>query len=229
MPIVKICGLSTPDTLDAALDAGADMVGFVFFARSPRHVEIDDAAMLGRRVGARALKVALTVDAGDDALDVIVAALRPDALQLHGSETPDRIVALRQRYGLPAIKAVGIAGPADLPGVSRHAGVADWLLLDAKPPAGAGLPGGNGRPFDWTVLSGLDRQAPFMLSGGLDASNVAEAIRIVAPDGVDVSSGVEERPGVKSPDRIQSFVAAARAAFTELHRKTGALQQEASR
>ncbi|MDQ0392253.1 phosphoribosylanthranilate isomerase [Labrys monachus] len=216
MALIKICGLSTPETLEAALAAGADMVGFVFFAKSPRHLTPERAAALAPRVAGRARKIALSVDADDGALDAIVEALAPDALQLHGRESPERVAAVKARYRLPVFKAVGVSTRADLQGTQAHRTGADWLLLDAKPPKGSALPGGNGLAFDWTVLGDLDRSLPFMLSGGLDAANVADAVRIGRPDGVDVSSGVEDRPGVKNPDRIRAFVAAARAAFARL-------------
>jgi phosphoribosylanthranilate isomerase len=213
MPIVKICGLSTPETLSAALAAGADMVGFVFFERSPRHVSLPQAAALGGQVGGSARKVALTVDADDEALDAISRALRPDILQLHGRETPARVSAVKRRYGLPVMKAVGIATPGDIETALGYRDVADWLLLDAKPPRDASRPGGNGLAFDWSLVAGLDRSIATMLSGGLDASNVGQAIRIGRPVGVDVSSGVERSPGEKDPERIKAFVGAARAAF----------------
>jgi phosphoribosylanthranilate isomerase len=213
MSLIKICGLTTPETLEAALDAGADMVGFVVFERSPRHLAPEAAAPLGRQAAGRAAKVALTVDADDETLNLICLALRPDLLQLHGQETPERVAAIKARTGLPVAKAVGIAEAADLARLAAYRGAADWLLLDAKPPKGSVLPGGNGRAFDWTLLAGLDRSLPIMLSGGLDAANVAEAIRLVRPDAVDVSSGVELRPGEKDPDRIKAFVEAARAAY----------------
>jgi phosphoribosylanthranilate isomerase len=215
MSLVKICGLSTPSTLQAALIAGADLVGFVFFERSPRHVSLDQAAALGRHVKGRARTVALTVDAGDEALDAICRALRPDFLQLHGLETPERVARIKDRYGLPVMKAFGVAAAADLAVMKAYAGLADWFLLDARPPEGALLPGGNGLSFDWRILADLDRAGPIMLSGGLDASNVAQAIRLAGPNAVDVSSGVEERPGEKNADRIRVFVAAARAAFAD--------------
>ncbi|MDQ0467232.1 phosphoribosylanthranilate isomerase [Labrys wisconsinensis] len=217
MPFVKICGLSTPDTLDAALDAGAEMIGFVFFAKSPRYVTLERAAALGRRVGGRARQAVLTVDAGDTELEAIVAALRPDVLQLHGRESPERVAAIRARHGLPVMKALGVAAAADLAAMEAYRGVADAILADAKPPKDAVRPGGNGRAFDWTLLAGRERPRPLVLSGGLDPDNVGEAIRIVRPDGVDVSSGVEDQPGVKNPDRIFAFVAAARAAFAQIH------------
>ncbi|MFT4131239.1 MAG: phosphoribosylanthranilate isomerase [Labrys sp. (in: a-proteobacteria)] len=214
MALIKICGLSTPDTLEAALAAGADMVGFVFFEKSPRHIGYDLAAQLGAQVSGRARKTALSVDADDARLDAIVAALAPDGLQLHGKESPERVAAVKARYGLPLLKAIGVSSAADLEGAAVYRGVADWLLLDAKPPKDAAHPGGNGVTFDWTLLKHLDRTLPFMLSGGLDPANVAEAIRISTPDGVDVSSGVEDRPGVKNPDKIRAFVERARASFT---------------
>lgn len=213
MALIKICGLSTPETLEAALAAGADMVGFVFFEKSPRHIGYDLAARLGAQVSGRARKTALSVDADDARLDAIVAALAPDGLQLHGKESPERVAAVKARYGLPVLKAIGVSGAADLERAAAYHGVADWLLLDAKPPKDAAHPGGNGVTFDWTLLKHLDRTLPFMLSGGLDPANVAEAIRISTPDGVDVSSGVEDRPGVKNPDKIRAFVETARRAY----------------
>lgn len=213
MALIKICGLSTPETLEAALAAGADMVGFVFFEKSPRHIDDDLAARLGAQVSGRARKTALSVDADDARLDAIVAALAPDGLQLHGKESPERVAAVKARYGLPVLKAIGVSDAADLERAAAYRGVADWLLLDAKPPKDAAHPGGNGVTFDWTLLKHLDRTLPFMLSGGLDPANVAEAIRISTPDGVDVSSGVEDRPGVKNPDKIRAFVETARQAY----------------
>ncbi|WP_454816225.1 phosphoribosylanthranilate isomerase [Labrys neptuniae] len=213
MALIKICGLSTPETLEAALAAGADMVGFVFFEKSPRHIGYDLAAHLGAQVSGRARKTALSVDADDARLDAIVAALAPDGLQLHGKESPERVAAVKARYGLPVLKAIGVSSAADLERAAAYRGVADWLLLDAKPPKDAAHPGGNGVTFDWTLLKHLDRTLPFMLSGGLDPANVAEAIRISTPDGVDVSSGVEDRPGVKNPDKIRAFVETARQAY----------------
>ena len=214
---VKICGLSTPETLDAALDAGADMVGFVFFAPSPRHLGFDAARALGAGVRARAQKVALTVDADDALLDAAVAALQPDLLQLHGKETPARVAALKRRFGLPVIKAIAVATEVDLTAVASYAGVADRLLFDAHAPRQATRPGGLGRPFDWHLLENLDPGLPFMLSGGLDAGNVGEALRITRAPGVDVSSGVERAPGEKDPDKIRAFVRAARAAAKQVY------------
>lgn len=212
MAQVKICGLSSPETLDAALDAGAGMVGFVFFARSPRHLTLQQAASLFAQAKGRAVRVALVVDADDAFLDDMVAALAPDLLQLHGKETPERVAGIRARYGLPVMKAVGIAVRADLAKIPAYAAVCDRLLLDAKPPPGAVLPGGNGVPFDWTLLDGFAPGVPWMLSGGLTPDNVAEAIRLTAAPAVDVSSGVESAPGVKDIARIRAFIAAAQGA-----------------
>jgi phosphoribosylanthranilate isomerase len=208
--IVKICGLSTPEALDAALDGGADMVGFVFFEASPRHVAFETARALGKRVRGRAQKVALTVDAGDALLDAIVEALHPDLLQLHGREPPARVAAVKKRLGLPAMKAIAVATKDDLAAVSAYVAVADRLLFDARAPREATRPGGLGKSFDWRLLENLDPGLPFMLSGGLDAGNVAEALRITRAPGVDVSSGVERAPGKKDPDKIRAFVRAAR-------------------
>ena len=209
--LVKICGLSTADTLDAALDAGADMVGFVFFPPSPRNVSPDQARALETRVQGRARKVALTVDADDALLERIVTALRPDLLQLHGKETPERVAAVRESFGLPVMKVLAIETRDDLRAIARYTRVADRLLFDARAPRDATRPGGLGKPFDWHLLENLDLSIPFMLSGGLDAANVAEAVRLTRPSGVDVSSGVERAPGVKDPDLIRAFVRAARA------------------
>jgi phosphoribosylanthranilate isomerase len=210
--IVKICGLKTPEALDAALDAGADMVGLVFFARSPRHVDVADAAALAGRARGRAEIAALTVDADDAALDAIVTGVRPDWLQLHGHETPERVSAIRQRFGLRVMKALPVATRADLGAVARYVGITDRLLFDAQPPRDATRPGGLGTPFDWHTLEQLDPGVPFMLSGGLNAENVAEALRITRAPGVDVSSGVERAPGEKDPEKIRAFIRAARAA-----------------
>src|SRR3954451_14915703 len=178
MPVtVKICGLRTPQALDVALESGADLVGFVFFPPSPRNLGLEAARMLGERVQGRAGKVALTVDATDETLLDIVNALNPDMLQLHGKETPDRVVAIRTRFGLPVMKALPIAERADLSPIRIYAKVADRLIFDARPPKEATRPGGLGTPFDWTLLAGANPGIPFMLSGGLDAGNVAQALR----------------------------------------------------
>lgn len=216
--MIKICGLSTADTLEAALEAGADMVGFVRFPRSPRHVALERGAELSALTKARALRVLLVVDPDDAALDADLAAIAPDLVQLHGSESPDRVAAIRARTGRPVMKAVGIGGPGDLALLAPYRGLADRILLDARPPRGAALPGGNGVAFDWSLLAALDPGPDIMLSGGLDAANVATAIARTGVAAVDVSSGVESRPGEKDPDRIAAFVAAARAAFAEKQR-----------
>jgi len=208
--LVKICGLSTPETLDAALDAGADLVGFVFFPASPRNVSFLAARELGARVNARAEKVALTVDADDATLANIVDVLRPDLLQLHGKETPARVGAIAQRFGLPVMKALPIETKADLGAIPPYLKVVDRLLFDARAPREATRPGGLGKPFDWQLLERLDLSVPFTLGGGLDPENVAEAIRITRAPAVDVSSGVESAPGVKDPDKIRAFIRAAR-------------------
>jgi len=217
--IVKICGLSTSDALDVAIEAGADMVGFVFFPPSPRHIGFETAQALGRQVRGRAAKVALSVDADDALLDAVVEALRPDLLQLHGKETPARIAALKKRFGLPVMKAIAVETKSDLAAVAAYAGVADRLLFDARAPREATRPGGLGNAFDWHLLENLAPGVPFMLSGGLEAGNVGEALRITRAPGVDVSSGVERAPGEKDADKIRSFIRAAReAAAREIDR-----------
>ncbi|HEY8382261.1 MAG TPA: phosphoribosylanthranilate isomerase [Microvirga sp.] len=213
---VKICGLSTPETLEAALDAGADLVGFVRFPRSPRHVELDAGRALARQAQGRAERVVLLVDPDDAELERSVAALDPDLIQLHGSETPERVAAIRARLGRPVMKALGIAEAADLAGLAPYSQAADRVLLDAKPPRTPdALPGGNGLSFDWRLLAGLDPRLSFMLSGGLTPDNVGEAIALTGARAVDVSSGVESRPGLKDPAKIEAFVRAAKAAFPE--------------
>ena len=210
--IIKICGLRTPETLSAASHAGADWVAFNFFPASPRFVSLDEARLLGAQVKHPTKKVALVVNADDAAIADIISGLKPDFLQLHGTETPERVAAVRATFGLPVIKAIGIGDADDLVAMRRFESVADWLLMDAKPPKGAVLPGGNGVRFDWKLLAGLDLAKPFMVSGGLDPSNVAEALLVSGAQGVDVSSGVESAPGVKDPDRIKAFIEAAREA-----------------
>jgi len=212
-PIVKICGLSTAATLEAALAAGADMAGFVFFPKSPRHVGYETARALGAQARGRARIVALSVDADDDALGRIIEALSPDILQLHGRETPSRVGEIRQRFGRPTMKAIGVAAAEDFAAAARYDGVADFLLIDAKPPRDAILPGGNGLAFDWRLARRFSPKRPWLLSGGLDSDNVAEAIASAGVFGVDVSSGVESAPGVKDEMKIRAFIAAARSAF----------------
>ena len=209
--IVKICGLSTRETLDVALDAGADMVGFVFFPPSPRHLSLETARDLGKLAKRRASKVALTVDADDATLANIVEALQPDILQLHGSESVARLRDIKQKFGLPVMKAIAVATPADLASLPGYAAVADRILFDARAPKEATRPGGLGAVFDWHVLENLDSKLPFMVSGGLHAGNVADAVRVTCAGGVDVSSGVESSPGHKDPEMIRAFIRAARA------------------
>lgn len=215
--LVKICGLSTPESVECALEAGADMLGFVFHPKSPRYVSIETAAALVRQIDGRAKGVALVVDPEDGLLGRIMSAVSPDLWQLHGKEALERLRDIRSVFGLPVMKAVGVAEAADLAAVPAYARVADRILLDAKPPVDAAYPGGHGRPFDWSILSALPPTLPFMLSGGLSPENVGEAIRAIRGmglnlAGVDVSSGVESAPGVKDLGRIRGFVAAVREA-----------------
>jgi phosphoribosylanthranilate isomerase len=214
--LIKICGLKTPAALDAALDAGADLVGFVFFPPSPRHIGFEAARTLGERVKGRARKVAVSVDANDELLKSCIAALKPDLLQLHGREPPERVAVIRSRFGLPVMKALPITERADLSSVHLHAKVADLLMFDARAPREATRPGGLGKAFDWRLLENLALPVPFVLSGGLDAGNVAEALRITRPDGLDVSSGVEQAPGEKDVEKIRAFIRAAREADAKL-------------
>jgi phosphoribosylanthranilate isomerase len=209
--LVKICGLSTRETLDVALGAGADMVGFVFFPPSPRHLSLETARELGRQAKGRAAKVALTVDADDATLANIVETLQPDLLQLHGKETIARLRDIKQKFGLPVMKALPVETAADLAPLAGYAAVADRILFDARAPKEATRPGGLGAVFDWHLLEKLDLQLPFMVSGGLHVGNVAEAVRVTRAGGVDVSSGVERSPGVKDPELIRDFIRAARA------------------
>ena len=208
--LVKICGLSTEETLDAAVEAGAERVGFVFFPRSPRHLSFDRAGTLAARVRGRAAIVALTVDADDAALAAIVETVAPDRIQLHGGETPGRVAAVRARFGRPVVKVIGVSTAADVAAAPAYADACDEIMFDAKPPKGAALPGGNGVAFDWRLLAALDLPVPFMLSGGLGPHNVGEALRVTRAPSVDVSSGVETAPGVKSSELIAAFVRAAR-------------------
>lgn len=211
--LIKICGLSTAATLDTALEAGSDMVGFVRFPRSPRHVDLAVGRDLSRRARGRASRVLLVVDPTDAELAEAIDAIDPDLIQLHGHETPERVAAIRTRTDRPVMKALGIADAADLGHLAAYLAVADRVLLDAKPPRGAILPGGNGIAFDWSLLAALDPAAPIMLSGGLDTGNVGRAIAATGIRAVDVSSGVENMPGIKDPAKIASFVVAARAGF----------------
>jgi len=208
---VKICGLSTLNDVTAIAKAGANYVGFVFFEKSPRHVSIETARALALEVPIGVAKVALVVDASDAELDAITTSVPLDLLQLHGKETPERVLEVKQRYGLPVMKAVGVADADDLPQLDAYAKVVDQLLIDAKPPKTATLPGGNGLSFDWRLIAGKEFGVPWMLAGGLTPDNVAEAVRMTGARQVDVSSGVEFAPGQKDADMINAFVKGARA------------------
>ncbi|WP_435141434.1 phosphoribosylanthranilate isomerase [Pseudopelagicola sp. nBUS_19] len=207
---VKICGLKDPVQIAAAADAGAAYVGFVFFQKSPRNVDIEKARTLALKVPPGVAKVALTVNADDLLLDHMLSEIPLDMLQLHGSETPDRVSEVKARYGLPVMKAIGIADVKDLPLIDSYGAVADQLLVDAKPPKGAKLPGGNGLAFDWRLVKREYWPCPWMLAGGLTPKNVAEAVRMTGAQQVDVSSGVETSPGQKDVEMIREFVATAK-------------------
>ncbi len=207
---VKICGLRTLADIAAVSTAGAVYAGFVFFAKSPRHLTLDQARQLALAAPVGLAKVALTVDPDDAALDALVEAMPLDMLQLHGRESPDRVAEVRARYGLPVMKAVGVADEGDLAALFDYSLVADQILIDAKPPKGADLPGGNGLAFDWRLVAQRRWLRPWMLAGGLTPENVAEAVRLTNARQVDVSSGVEFAPGVKDHGKIAAFVAAAR-------------------
>ena len=206
---VKICGLSDEESVDAALEAGADFVGFVFFPPSPRNVEIAAATALARRARGKAQIVALTVDADDVLITGITEGLRPDLLQLHGKETPARAAAVRKLIGRPVMKAIGVAKAADL-GRTRDYPAAERFLLDTKPPEDATRPGGNAAAFDWRILEGFVSSKPWLLAGGLKPANVASALAATGTGGVDVSSGVESAPGKKDSTLIRAFVRAVR-------------------
>jgi len=209
---IKICGLKTEAAMAAALAGGASHVGFIFFTRSPRYVEPAEAGRLREMARGKALAVAVTVDADDAFLDEIVASMQPDMLQLHGSETPERVAELKARYGLPVMKVFSVSKAADLERMKPFVGIADRFMFDAKPPKGSQLPGGNGVAFDWHILAGLDAGVDYMLSGGLNAANIGDALRLAHPPGIDISSGVESAPGVKDPALIEQFFRAVRAA-----------------
>ena len=206
-PDIKICGLSTPDAVDRAVENGASHIGFIFFEKSPRNIEPDLAGALADRVRGRTRIVAVTVDADNDDLDDIVALLRPDMLQLHGHESPDRVLAIKAVYGLPVIKVISIREGDDLQKIAPYIGIADSFLFEAKPPAGSELPGGNGVSFDWTLLRALDGDIDYMLSGGLNKGNIGEALRETGARAIDMSSGVESAPGVKDLGMIDEFFA----------------------
>ena len=209
--LTKICGLTTAEALDAALEERADFVGFVFFPRSPRVVTPDTAAALAPLAPASVGKVGLFVDDDDTRFDAVLGVVKLDLLQLHGRETPARVAEIRARTGLPVMKVISVAGPGDIDAADAYVDVADWLMFDARPPKGATRPGGNAQAFDWAILDGFDPGMEWMLSGGLDPGNVGEAVRRTRPAGVDVSSGVESAPGKKDLGRIAAFVAPPRA------------------
>ncbi|UWF58891.1 phosphoribosylanthranilate isomerase [Brucella sp. 2716] len=202
---IKICGLKTPEAVAAALDGGATHIGFIFFPKSPRHITPDAAARLRAAATGRAGAVAVTVDADDETLDEIVKTVRPDMLQLHGGETPERVRFLKARYNLPVMKAFSIREADDLEAIAPYRGIADRFLFDAKPPKGSELPGGNGISFDWNLLAALDADIDYMLSGGLNADNIAEALLKTGAPGIDISSGVECAPGEKDVRLIENF------------------------
>ncbi|MCB2102016.1 MAG: phosphoribosylanthranilate isomerase [Rhodobacterales bacterium] len=209
MPVdVKICGLMTAPAVDWAVEAGAALVGFVFFPPSPRSLAPEAAAPLIAAVPPPVTPTALVVDADDAWLDAVVAVARPRMLQLHGKETPERVAQVKARYGLPVMKAWAVAEPADVQAARAYEGVADRLLFDAKPPKGATRPGGNALAFDWALLAGTSWAVPWMLAGGLEPGNVAQAVAVSGARAVDVSSGVEDAPGVKNLEKIRAFLAA---------------------
>ncbi|WP_046120624.1 phosphoribosylanthranilate isomerase [Ensifer aridi] len=212
---VKICGLKTAEAVERAVALGASHIGFIFFPKSPRNIEPDDAGRLAERVRGRAKVVAVTVDADSDDLDEIVSALSPDILQLHGSESPERVLSIKALYGLPVMKALSIREAGDLDRIDPYVGIADRFLLDAKPPAGSELPGGNGVSFDWRLLDALDGGVDYMLSGGLNADNIGQALALTGARAVDISSGVESAPGVKDVKLMDAFFEAVRRAEVE--------------
>ena len=205
--LIKICGLSGPDAIEAAIEGGATHIGMIFFEKSPRHVSLHDAVALSAAAGDRVTKVAVLVNASDDYLDQVVGSARPDMLQLHGSEPPERVLEIKQRYGLPVIKAIAVRSEADLENARRYVGIADLFLFDAKPPAGSELPGGNGVAFDWEIMDHWPKDVPYMLSGGLNVQNICEALSHSGAPGIDISSGVETSPGKKDTALIREFLA----------------------
>ncbi|KAA0968498.1 phosphoribosylanthranilate isomerase [Aureimonas fodinaquatilis] len=218
-PHVKICGLKSREMIDTVLSCGGKEVGFVHFAPSPRHLAIDDMAMLAAYVGGRAQVTIVTVDADDATLSAIAAKVRPDTLQLHGHESVERTAEVAAMTGLPVMKALAIGSAEDLQEVAKYQTVADRLLLDARPPKNALLPGGNGVAFDWSILTGLDPKIDYMLSGGINANNIARALQTISPYGLDVSSGVESEPGVKDAGLINGFFSAFEEAMHSMEQK----------
>ena len=209
---VKICGLKTAEAVDRAVALGASHVGFIFFPKSPRNIEPDDAGRIADRIRGQAKIVAVTVNADNDELDEIVSALNPDILQLHGSEDAERLLTVKAMYGLPVMKALSVREASDLEKIDAYIGIADRFLFDAKPPKGSDLPGGNGVSFDWKLLDALDGSVDYMLSGGLNAENIGEAMAQTSARAIDISSGVESAPGVKDLKLMESFFNAVRQA-----------------
>ena len=204
-PDIKICGLKTPEAIDRALKRGATHIGFIFFEKSPRYIEPDIAGKLAETARGKAKIVAVVVNPTNDDLDEIVALLKPDMIQLHGDESPERVLTIKAVYALPVMKVFSVRDADDLKRVEAYIGIADRFLFDAKPPRGSELPGGNGVSFDWSLLSWLDGKVDYMLSGGLNKENIGEALAITNAPGIDVSSGVESAPGVKSLVMIDEF------------------------
>lgn len=215
---VKICGLKTAEAAERAVALGASHVGFIFFPKSPRNIEPDDAGRIADRIRGQAKIVAVTVNADNDELDEIVSALNPDILQLHGSEDADRLLTVKAIYGLPVMKAFSVREASDLEKIDAYIGIADRFLFDAKPPKGSELPGGNGVSFDWKLLDALDGSVDYMLSGGLNADNIGEAMAQTSARAIDISSGVESAPGVKDLKLMESFFNAVRQAEASMPR-----------
>ena len=207
---VKICGITTSEAADAVAQSGADFMGMVFFQKSPRNIDVDQANALSARVRGGPRLVAVFVNADDSTISEAVASAQPDYLQLHGTESPARTSQIASRFGLPLIKALPVAESLDLSATKAYEEIVDYLLFDSKPPKLAERPGGHGVPFDWKAMSGLDVEIPWLLSGGLNAENVERAVHASGTTMVDTSSGVETAPGIKSPEKIKEFIAAVR-------------------
>ncbi len=203
---IKICGLSTKEAIDAVIEGGASHMGFIFFEKSPRHISLAQALLLADHAGNRIKKVPVTVNADDTYLDLIVEAVKPDMLQLHGSETPERVFKVKERFGLPIMKAIAIREASDLEKVTPYLETVDQFVFDAKPPEGSDLPGGNGVAFDWEIMDQLGEDVPYMLSGGLHAGNIVEAAKKSGCTAIDISSGVESAPGIKDVKLIKEFL-----------------------
>jgi phosphoribosylanthranilate isomerase len=211
MTDVKICGISTPEAMTAAIDGGARFVGLVFYPKSPRAVSLEVAAYLASYVPHDVRIVGLFVDPTDELLRTTLDTVRLDMLQLHGTESPGRVAEIKTAFGVPVMKAISVASADDLQMVPGYEAAADWLLFDARAPADAAIPGGNGLPFDWTILKDFSASRPWMLAGGLTSENVSAALAVLEPDALDVSSGVESAPGIKDPAKIRAFLAAVQA------------------